>query len=114
MLNFNFTFDPVCALSSDHKLTRSRGRIKELRAHIEELQATLELGQNNGLEETKGAPGIAALAGVLPETKLKRIGFKGIDYLEKTAFDALCQAARSCGVELDEDSWYDSSGKWQS
>jgi len=75
---------------------------------------TLALGQNGGLEEKSGAPGIAALAGVLHETKLKRVGFKGIDYLEKTAFDALCQAARSCGVELDENSWHDSSGKWQS
>ena len=51
---------------------------------------------------------------MLHETKLKRVGFRGIDYLDKTAFDALIQAARSCGVELDEDSWYDSSGKWQS
>ena len=37
-----------------------------------------------------------------------------MDYLEKAAFDALIEAARSCGVELDEDAWYDSSGKWQS
>ena len=66
---------------------------------------TLELGQNRGLEEKSGAPGVAALAGVLHETKLKRVGFKGIDYPDKVAFDALVQAARSRGVELDEDTF---------